>query len=273
MRKRSNITNVILALYHILRDEGVSGFIRRMRRKVRISLICFAASGVKSVSLNECVFGLDMIPNNAMKVSLLKKKYENFERQAVLKYVRPEFPVVELGGCIGVVSCVTNRLLDNPDMHVVVEANPHVIPILETNKKNNHCRFEIMNRAIAYDVASVTFSPASDFRGTSLRKTARNSFEMLPVTVPAIELGALVARRNFGGFTLICDIEGHEYELVLREPNIIERVDTLIMETHARLIGEARHCEMMDKLFRLGFRTIDEDSGVIVMRNTAQPSR
>jgi hypothetical protein len=68
---------------------------------------------------------------------------------------------------------------------------------------------------------------------------------------------------------LICDIEGHEYELVQRESQIFEKVDTLILETHARLIGEAKHSEMMAKLAELGFRTIDEDSFVVVMRRNA----
>jgi hypothetical protein len=68
---------------------------------------------------------------------------------------------------------------------------------------------------------------------------------------------------------LICDIEGHEYELVRHESHILESVDTLILETHARLIGEAKHNEMMKRLEELGFQTIDQDSFVVVMRRTA----
>jgi hypothetical protein len=69
-----------------------------------------------------------MIPNNAIKVSLLKQRFERFERKAVLQHVNPEYPVVELGACIGVVACITNGILKNPVLHVVVEANPHVSP-------------------------------------------------------------------------------------------------------------------------------------------------
>lgn len=210
-----------------------------------------------------------MIPNNAIKVSLLKQKYERFERHAVLHYIRPEYPVVELGACIGVVSCVTNRILKNPVSHVVVEANPRVIPILESNRKSNQCEFEILNRAVAYGLESVTFSPSSDFRGTSLRQNTCHSFEIPSVTVATTGLGEIIAQRRYGCFTLICDIEGHEYELVRHESHILESVDTLILETHARLIGEAKHNEMMKRLEELGFQTIDQDSFVVVMRRTA----
>ena len=49
--------------------------------------------------------------------------YERPERTLVSKYLPPRATVLELGGCIGVVSCTVNRMLDRPDKHVVVEAN------------------------------------------------------------------------------------------------------------------------------------------------------
>ena len=63
---------------------------------------------------------------------------------------------------MGVVACVTNRLLKNRTAHVVVEANPLVIPQLELNRTLNRCQFEIVNRAIAYGMESVTFRPSSN---------------------------------------------------------------------------------------------------------------
>jgi FkbM family methyltransferase len=219
-----------------------------------------------SVNLDGCSFSLRMIPNNAMKVSLLKQKYERFERRAVIEYIRPEYPVVELGACIGVVACVTNGVLRDPGRHVVVEANPHVIPILLENRESNHCKFEILNLAVSYDRSMVTFSPSTDFRGTSLQTSGYGSFQEPAVTVAATGLGEIVAQRGYDRFTLICDIEGQEYELVTREPHILSKVDTFILETHARIIGESKNREMLNKLEDLGFRTIDQDSYVVVLR-------
>ncbi len=256
----------VSAALHIFRDEGASALLAKLRYKADVWLKCFAARGIKSVTFDGCTFSLEMMPSNAMKVSLLKKKYERIERHAVLQYVRPEYPVVELGACIGVVSCVTNRALKNPRAHVVVEANPNVIPILRNNRDCNQCEFEILNMAIAYDQPTVTFSPATDFRGTSLRANIHQPSANPLVTVAAAQLGRIVEQRGYDCFTLICDIEGHEYELVQREQHILHRVDTLILETHARLIGEDKNRAVLEKLADIGFRTIDQDSCVLVMR-------
>jgi hypothetical protein len=82
--------------------------------------------------------------------------------------LRRDLPVIELGGALGVVACVTNKLLAQPSAHVVVEANPLAIPPLTVNKEANHCAFEIVNRAIAYGVDSVTFNPTVDIASNSI---------------------------------------------------------------------------------------------------------
>ena len=257
------------AAIRAFREGGAKGLLAQVRRKAYVWRVCFAARGVKSVALDGSTFSLETIPNNAIKVSLLKGKYERFERHAVLQYVSPELPVVELGACIGVVACVTNGILNNPEAHVVVEANPQVIPILQRNRDGNNCKFEILHAAIAYGRSSVEFAPASDFCGSSLRRDDNRSHDNALVVVAATALSTIVAQRDFDQFTLICDIEGHEYELVTLDAETLRRVDTLILETHARLIGEAKNNELMQKLGELGFRIIDQDSYVVVMRRNA----
>jgi FkbM family methyltransferase len=259
-------TNTAIKAY---RDGGAKGLLAQVRRKTHVWRVCFAARDVKSVVLDGSRFSLEMIPNNAFKVSLLEGRYERFERRAVLKYVRPELPVVELGACIGVVACITNAILNNRAAHVVVEANPQVIPILRKNCDVNNCKFEILNAAIAYGHTSVEFAPASDFRGSSLRRDDERSYDKALITVTATGLGTIVAQKGFEQFTLICDIEGHEFELVILDTETLRRVDTMILETHARLIGEAKTNELMERLSELGFRTIDQDAFVVVMRRNA----
>ena len=45
--------------------------------------------------------------------------YEAPERALAHKWIHPDSSVLELGGCVGVVSCVVNKLLDQPKNHVV----------------------------------------------------------------------------------------------------------------------------------------------------------
>ncbi len=57
----------------------------------------------------------------------------------------------------------------------------------------------------------------------------------------AVQLGSLVAERGFARFSLVCDIEGKEYDLVCHEIEVLKKADVIIMETHARIIGEEKN--------------------------------
>jgi FkbM family methyltransferase len=214
-----------------------------------------------SVRLDNSRFGLEGI-HEVSKAAMLTNAYELPERRAVARYLRPNLPVVELGGSIGVVACVTNKLLIDRTAHLVVEANPHAIPHLERNRESNRCKFEIMNCAIAYGSSTVTFRPSSDMCGNSVTASGDES----PVTIPTARLRDLLLRRGFGRFTLVCDIEGMEYEMVCHEADVLKNADTIIMETHARLIGEHKLSSMMTRLKDLGFRVVEETGFVVVLQ-------
>lgn len=214
------------------------------------------------VRLNQCVFNLSRVTNSSIRIELITDKYESAERRAVVRYVRRNMPVVELGGSMGVVACVTNKLLEIPTAHVVVEANPLAIPQLELNRKLNGCQFEIVNRAIAYGTSSVTFSPSSDLAGSSITRAG----DQAPVTVDTVGLADLVRDRGFGRFNLVCDIEGLEYDLVCQEGDVLKKADTVILETHARYIGEEKFGMMLTKLEELGFRIVEQIGFVLVLQ-------
>jgi FkbM family methyltransferase len=214
------------------------------------------------VRLNQCVFNLSQVTNGSIRIELMTDKYESAERRAVERYIRRNMPAVELGGSMGVVACVTNKLLENPTGHVVVEANPLAIPQLKLNRALNGCQFEIVNRAIAYGTTSVTFSPSSDLAGSSITRAG----DQAPVTVDTVRLGDLVRDRGFGRFNLVCDIEGLEYDLVCQEPDVLKKADTVILETHARYIGEEKFRTMLTKLDELGFKIVEQIGFVLVLQ-------
>ena len=119
-----------------------------------------------------------------------------------------------------------------------------------------------MNRAIAYGTPSVTFSPSSDLAGSSITRAGDQS----PVTVDTVGLADLVHDRGFGRFNLVCDIEGLEYDLVCREAEVLMQADTVILETHARFIGEEKFRTMMTTLDELGFRIVEQIGFVMVLQ-------
>jgi FkbM family methyltransferase len=229
---------------------------------VWLRLQVFAKQNRRTVRLDGCTFDLSGVTNDSTRIELITNKYESAERRAILRFLRRDLPVIEFGGSIGVVACVTNKLLADPRAHVVVEANPLAIPRLEQNRKLNQSRFEIVNRAIAYGAETVTFRPSTDLAGNSITEPGDEA----PVTVPTATLGALAHDRGFKRFNLVSDIEGLEYDLVCQETDALRNADTIIMETHARYIGEEKFLAMMTQLEQLGFRIVEQIGFVVVLQ-------
>lgn len=261
MRRTGKLSRKVSTALRIFRDEGIGGFAAATADRTQLWFKLFSARKVTSVTLDGCTFELESVPNTPMKRALLEQDYEVLERRAVSRHLNPNLPVIELGGCIGVVACITNRRLVHPQLHLVVEANPNAVPLLDRNRVSNRCEFEILNAAIAYGQSSVTFFPSEDYCFNSLVHERGEA----AVTVPATRLSDIVSKNGFDSFTLICDIEGFEYELVLNELDVLRKADTIILETHARLIGEEKTAHLLRKLVEIGLRVIDQDSYVVVM--------
>ncbi len=80
--------------------------------------------------------------------SFWRDKYEADERKLIKQFISSDDSVIELGACLGIVSCITNRLLKNPSKHLVVEANPYLIPWLVRNQMLNDAGFLIEHCAV-----------------------------------------------------------------------------------------------------------------------------
>ena len=213
-----------------------------------------------------CKFTIDpaVVPANVSYL-LLTDLYERPEREALKRFLDPELPVVELGACVGVVSCVTNRTLRDPERHVVVEANPALLPIVEENRVRNGCHFKVLHAALAYGVESITFNVSDNVLASSL-----DCEEQQRVIVPTVTLTRLLDQNGFERATLVCDIEGAELQLVEHElPTLAKRVATIILETHERLVGEPPTRQMFTRLRSAGFEVVHEDGDVAVLLNRA----
>jgi FkbM family methyltransferase len=212
--------------------------------------------------LDGCRFMLGSIQEN-VRVPLLRGEYEKPERAAIKRFLKRELPVIELGGSIGVIACVTNRALADPRRHVVLEADPDLIPRLMENRSLNRCGFEILNRAVGYGAAEVSFFTCFDSRGGGIHDNRGKA-----VRVPAITLEQVAYDFGFPRCTLICDIEGAEVDLVENEAAVLAKlVDTLILEIHPKIMGQARIDAMLAALSQNDFEVIHSQSYVLTLRN------
>lgn len=196
-----------------------------------------------------CTFAIPKhLTSRSYRACFLRGDYEEEERALIKAFLRPEDSVLEFGACLGVVSCVTNRLLRDKTRHVVVEANPKLVPCIYRNRELNKAGFLIEHCAVS-DKHEETFylHPAFIVGGTSQRKTD------LPERLPGRSLRELDAR--YGPFTaLIIDIEGSEIDVFESSRNVLEKYRLVIVELHPWAIGGPAVQRCRDILSEAGLR-------------------
>lgn len=186
--------------------------------------------------------------------------HEDKERRLVVKHVRRDLPVIEGGGCVGVVSCVTNRLLKDPTRHIVVEANPKLWDVLKKNRDRNGCKFDVVEAAFDENGPQVTFHIHKLFVGGSVQRETDEK-----VTVPAVTLRGLLQKTGWNAVTFVLDIEGGEIDLMEKEMDVLrDHVKVFIVEMHPAISGDRAIADAMSMLERAGFTFVDRETDVYV---------
>jgi FkbM family methyltransferase len=201
----------------------------------------FYADGCKFVIPTE-------ITTRSYRSCFLRGDYEEEERELIRTFLRAEDAVLELGACLGIVSCVTNKLLGDKSRHVVVEGNPFCIPTIHRNRELNNSGFLVENAAVSiHSEATFYLHPVYVVGGTTQRQTARS------VRVPGRSLEELDSR--YGPFTvLIMDIEGSEFEIFSASTDALTRYRMVIVELHAWAIGNEKVSLCRDILSNAGLK-------------------
>lgn len=167
--------------------------------------------------------------------SFLSDRYEVEDLEVVRASIRPTDRVIELGACLGVVSCITNKILSHKTGHVVVEANPFCLPALHRNRDLNQCQFLVEHCAISL-AREITFHVNSKMVVSSSISASADS--TIPVRVPGRSLAELDAR--YGPFTaLIIDIEGAELETFENSRDLLQNYRVVVVELHDWALGDA----------------------------------
>ena len=191
-------------------------------------------------------------------------KWEQAERHAIDSYLRSDLPVVELGGCLGIVSCHINKKLERPEQHVVIEANPGILPTLEKNRELNNCKFVVRHAALGYGSSYVDLH-LTNIGANSLAPISDNIIE-----VPAVSLETILEDTGFETVSLVMDVEGAEVDLLEREIDVLRKsVATLVFEIHrGEMCSKARWDAIRANLIGAGFRILERIHVVWVFENT-----
>ena len=196
--------------------------------------------------------GFKFLTDAEMGKRMVKKKYEKQEI-----FLLNEIPniatmsVLELGGCLGVVSVATNQMLENKNNHIVVEANPKMIRYLRHNRDLNNCKFQIENAIISDSHDGVFYSYDKLVAGSAHRMDNKEK-NKTKHNVNVISYKDLVSKYKIEFDVLIIDIEGGELE-ILKEIREITSIKYIMIEIHEKLMYSGFRKECFDVLENMEF--------------------
>jgi FkbM family methyltransferase len=168
--------------------------------------------------------------------------YESAECRLVRQFLRSDLPVVEFGASIGYITGQIARR--HPPRQIAVEANPFLLPLIEDLLQLNEFEgVRLIFGAIDYSGRDVTeFCVHSSNTAGALAGCDTTVHGAVEVQVPALTLHDLLAQEGVEQFALVCDIEGAERGMIMKEgPTVIRRCEQMIIELHA---GDYQHSYM-----------------------------
>lgn len=200
--------------------------------------------------------------------ALLRGKYEPDEAAMILKHLPGDLPVIELGGSLGVVSRLVRSRLAAGTRHLVVEANSDLIDICTANAKRDAApgATEVINAAVYYDGPVARFGIGRDVHTSALDDGSGRSGL---VEVPAITFSQLCDRLGVPSqLSLVSDIEGGEYDLFFRETDLLDRIDTAIVELHPQsyTVSGGSLEALLQRCEAAGLRLVDRQADVYIFK-------
>lgn len=215
------------------------------------------------VSYHSVVLDLsDPVISTRLKARFPLGLYEDSEVGLIEEQLPDDKPVVELGGGIGFISCFTDSIL-NDVKHVVVEANPKLVEIIETNRALNDASFDIRHSAYQSSGEETDFYVHEKFVGGSVQRTTdrviRVDGESLEEILDSFE----------EKITLIVDIEGGEFDLFENEMDLlVNHCSHLFIEFHE--FTDANIEQYEKELVDLGFALRDRRDDVRFYKATSR---
>ncbi|MEM9648196.1 MAG: FkbM family methyltransferase [Bacteroidota bacterium] len=181
--------------------------------------------------------------------------YEAEEARYLKEHLSPKAQVLELGACLGYVSCLVNNILEEKEMQVSLEANPNLISWIEKNRDANKCQFKVEHSIVSKQKSNTFYIHRLIVGGSTKRETPKQT-EVKGLTIEELE-----QKHNIKFDTLVMDIEGGELSLLRNFKERIAQFKQIFFEIHpfAGILTqeEAQECE--DILLELGFTLLVRD--------------
>ena len=188
---------------------------------------------------------------NENNILIDKNKEEFIEQRQVKQYLNPNSVVLELGARYGTISCIINKIINNPKNQVSVEPDNRVIEALKNNMKNNNCNFHIIEGFISKKKLDLINKDNYYGYGTTSIKSNKT-------TIKSYTLEEIEELYNLNFDTLIADCEGFLEEFFDENPKMYKQLKCVIMEHDYP--EKCNYVKIMHNLKLNGFVEIEHDT-------------
>ncbi|MEQ8925275.1 MAG: FkbM family methyltransferase [Fulvivirga sp.] len=194
---------------------------------------------------------------NTTCAHLFFRMYESSEIRFVLKYINPQTTILELGSSIGVIASVLSCNVQKLEFHCI-EANLNLMETLKENlDKNVSGNYGLYNYAVVGNDnnSQLYFQTGND------STTGHICHEKTDLIIPTITLSEFLATRKIKEYTLICDIEGAEVEILKNDSKALDLCQMVIIELHETSYSNSFYSiEKLSKIIiECGFKVVEKD--------------
>lgn len=212
--------------------------------------------GVRLVIADECF-------DHNTRYHIIRGSYERSESDLIESYLRPDQPVIELGGGFGFVSCRIAHVLDQGTRQITVEPDPTLRDLIRLHKELNGCDFVVDGSLYEPSGDSRTFYISNKRAGNSVYRPSQVDEQITPETTT---LAQLRDQYTVEEFQLVVDIEGSEFDLIRSEPDLLSTAcSRIIIEFHDHTSDSIP--EHVTQLESLGFSVRDRIGNCIILEN------
>src|SRR5262245_32079863 len=158
---------------------------------------------------------------DSIRAAMVLGLLERAERKLVRRYIPPGLPCIEIGSSFGNVTIEIIRAIGKETPILSIDANPVLSAWLKEQVVNsNRPNHRVINvAATQFDTKNVLF--CIDAGGLGSRISRDHSSEC--VLVEGFSLNKIVEIAGFQRFSLVCDIEGAEFDLFCNSRDLLSK--------------------------------------------------
>lgn len=180
-------------------------------------------------------------------------EYEYPEQLMAMRHVKEDSRVLEIGGNIGRTAHIIHTIVNNPHNHVIMECEPEMASKLRHNLDlNTYTGARIETRALS----KTKLYKVGDYpRPLDAAEVTADTIEM-----PSISYSELCRKYAVDFNVLVADCEGSLFYIFKEDPNMLDRIHTVIMEND---YYDVDHKKMVDVILKMkGFKLVYQEKGV-----------